>query len=221
MKRTTTVLRRNHVWVGAGGLAVLFVCGAAAHGGKVGTPERYAFRAINDLPAWLYRPMWCFQQVGNLAVALVVGLVVAAVLRNWRLAVGVIAAAVLKLGLERAIKQVVERGRPSTVLSNVHLRGDVPTRGLSFVSGHAVITAAVAGLVSPVLPRRWRLVPWLLVVLNGVARIYVGAHNPLDIVGGIGAGLIIAAVLNAVLLPEHEPSRGPRSTPTESGRRLA
>ena len=54
------------------------------------------------------------------------------------------------------------------------------------------------------LPRQWRFVPWLLVILNGLARIYVGAHNPLDIVGGIGAGLIIAAILNAALLPERD-----------------
>src|SRR5205807_6285401 len=56
--------------------------------------------------------------------------------------------------------------------------------GLSFVSGHAVLTAAVATVLMPVLPGRWRLLPWVAVALNGVARVYVGAHNPLDIVGG-------------------------------------
>jgi len=44
-------------------------------------------------------------------------------------------------------------------------------------------------------------VPWVFVVLNGIARIYVGAHNPLDIVGGIGVGLVIAGLLNALLAP--------------------
>jgi undecaprenyl-diphosphatase len=81
------------------------------------------------------------------------------------------------------------------------------------VSGHAVITAAVAGLITPVLPRRWRVVPWVLVILNGIARIYVGAHNPLDIVGGIGAGVLIAGILNAVLLPEAQGQRDTRDAP--------
>ena len=188
--------------MGIFGLALLVACGVVAHDGKIHAPERRVFHAINDLPAWLYRPMWVFQQFGNLTVALLLGLVIAVILRNWRLAAAVLAAAVLKLGFERAIKRVVERRRPGALMTNIHLRGDVPAHGLSFVSGHAVITAAVAGLVSPVLPRQWRLVPWLLVILNGVARIYVGAHNPLDILGGIGAGLIIAAILNAALLPE-------------------
>ena len=84
-----------------------------------------------------------------------------------------------------------------------------------------MITAAVAGLVSPVLPRQWRLVPWLLVILNGVARIYVGAHNPLDIIGGIGAGLIIAAILNAALLPERGPTWREKPTSAEPSQRLS
>jgi undecaprenyl-diphosphatase len=30
----------------------------------------------------------------------------------------------------------------------------------------------------------------------GVARIYLGAHNPLDVVGGAGLGLAVAGALN-------------------------
>ena len=221
MTQATASLRRKHLWTAAGGLAVLIACGIVAHSGKIGTAERRVFRAVNDLPAWLYRVMWIFQQFGNLIVAMVLGLVVALVLRNRRLAVAVLAAVALKLGVEKAIKQVVERRRPGAIMSNVHLRGDVTAHGLSFVSGHAVITTAIAGLVSPVLPGRWRIVPWVLVFLNGVARIYVGAHNPLDVVGGIGAGLLIAGVLNALLLPEQDVSRADRSTPADSGQSLA
>jgi membrane-associated phospholipid phosphatase len=29
--------------------------------------------------------------------------------------------------------------------------------------------------------------------------VYVGAHNPLDVVGGVALGLVIAGLLNAVL----------------------
>jgi len=44
-------------------------------------------------------------------------------------------------------------------------------------------------------------VPWVVVALNGLARMYVGAHNPLDVLGGFGLGLLIAGLVNAVLLP--------------------
>jgi membrane-associated phospholipid phosphatase len=32
-----------------------------------------------------------------------------------------------------------------------------------------------------------------------VTRVYVGAHNPLDVVGGIALGIAIACVLDAII----------------------
>ena len=183
-----------------GGLVLLVACGIAAHGGEVGPAERRAFHAVNDLPQWLYRPMWVFQQFGNLVVAFVVVLVVALLLRRPRLAAAALVAVGAKLTLERVVKSLVERARPGTSIGDVVLRGDVSRHGLSFVSGHAVITTAVATMLMAVLPRRWRAVPWVFVVLNGVARIYVGAHNPLDVVGGAGLGLVIGGLLYAALV---------------------
>lgn len=190
----------GHLLVAAAGLVVVLLCGAVAHGGTVPSLEEDAFRAVNDLPGWLYPVLWPFQQLGNLVVAVVVGAGVALLLRRWPVAGAVLLAAGLKLGLERVVKAVVERERPGTSIgSDVHLRGDVSAGGLSFVSGHATITAAVAGLVAPLLRGRWKVVPWVAVALNAVTRVYVGAHNPLDVVGGVGLGLVIAGVLNAAL----------------------
>lgn len=53
--------------------------------------------------------------------------------------------------------------------------------------------------MSPYLPGRWKIVPWAVVALVMVARVYVGAHNPLDVVCGAALGLAIAGVLNLVL----------------------
>jgi undecaprenyl-diphosphatase len=182
-----------------GGLLLLVLCAVIAGDGTVGDVERSVFHAINDLPGWLYPVLWPFQQFGNLLVALVVGVAVALALRQWWVAVAVGAAVGLKLLGEQAVKEIVQRSRPGTTIGDVTMRGDVSAHGLSFVSGHAVIVTAVAGLLTPILPRAWRWVPWAVVVLNGFTRIYVGAHNPLDIVGGVGLGLVIAGVLNAIL----------------------
>jgi undecaprenyl-diphosphatase len=197
--RADSLGRSGWLLVATGGLLLLVLCGLVASTGAVGDVERSVFRAINDLPGWLYPVLWPFQQFGNLLVALVVGIVVAIVLRQWWVAAAVGAAVVLKLLGEQAVKELVQRSRPGTTIGDVTIRGDVNAHGLSFVSGHAVIVTAVAGLLTPILPRAWRWVPWAIVVLNGITRIYVGAHNPLDIVGGIGLGLVIAGILNAIL----------------------
>jgi membrane-associated phospholipid phosphatase len=202
--------------VALAGLVVVCIGGVIADGGDVGSVERSVFEAVNDLPAWLYRPLWIFQQFGNLVVAVVVGVVVALALRRWEVAVAVVAAAFLKLRFEETVKDVVQRSRPATSIGeDVHLRGDVSEGGLSYVSGHAVITAAIAGVLTPILPGRWKVVPWVVVALNAFARVYVGAHNPLDVVGGIALGLVIAGLLNAALVFVRRGSRRPREATVE------
>jgi glycosyltransferase 2 family protein len=196
--------------VAVAGLVVVALGGVVADGGDVDSVERSVFRAINDLPDWLYEPLWIFQQFGNLVVAVVVGVVVTLALRRREVAVAVVVAAFLKLRFEETVKDVVQRSRPATsVGEDVHLRGDVSEGGLAYVSGLAVITSAVAGLLTPILPGRWKLVPWVVVALDAFTRVYVGAHNPLDVVGGIALGLVIAGLLNAVLVLLR---RGSRST---------
>jgi undecaprenyl-diphosphatase len=178
-------------------LAVFALCAVIVADGRVGPAERAAFHAVNGLPDWLYLPMLLFQYLGVLAMPLLVA-VGALAFRRWRLAAALVLVVPLKLATERLVKLLVERERPGTTVPDAILHG-VNSAGLSFVSGHAIITFAIAGLLVLVLPRRWGIVAFALATLNAVARVYLGAHNPLDVVGGAAVGLAIAAVLDLAL----------------------
>jgi membrane-associated phospholipid phosphatase len=205
---------RRDVVVLVASLAVFAVCAVIAADGRVGPIERAAFHAVNGLPEGLYQPMLAFQYLGVLGVPLVVA-VAALALRRWRLAAALVLVVPLKLALERVVKLLVQRERPGTTVGDAVLRGVHPG-GLSFVSGHAIITFAVAGLLGLVLPRRWAVVGFVLAGLNAVARVYLGAHNPLDVVGGAAVGLAIAAAVDLVLevAPDRQGSRPGQPAPT-------
>ena len=198
--------RPSDVVLGLAGAAVLVASALQADSGVVEGWEVDLFRAVNDLPGWLYGPLWPFQQAGNLVVGPAVA-AIAAILRRWRLAAAALLVTVLKLALERAVKEVVERERPGTTVGDVEARGDVSSSGLSFVSGHAVLVTALAVIVLPYLRGRWKVVPPVVVLLVLLTRVYVGAHNPLDVVGGAGLGLLIGAFCNLLLgVPKPQPA---------------
>jgi membrane-associated phospholipid phosphatase len=211
---------RRDLIVLAASLAVFAVCAVIAADGRVGPAERAVFHAINGLPGWLYRPMLAAQYLGVLVMPLVVA-AGALVWRRWRLAAALVLVVPCKLVLERVAKLLVQRQRPGTTMPDAILRG-VPHHGLSFTSGHAIITFAIAGLLVLVLPRRWGALAVVLAACNGLARVYLGAHNPLDVVGGAAIGLAIAAVLDMILdvardrgrpLWQHVPVREDRGQP--------
>lgn len=134
------------------------VTATVASDGSVDGWEQAIFHTINGLPAWLEPPMQAIQLLGVLLVGPAVALVALAFARP-RLSLAALAATILKLGSERVVKLAVERQRPIVSTPDAIARGGVPLRGLAFVSGHAVLTAALAGIVSPYLRGRWKVVP--------------------------------------------------------------
>ena len=192
-------------WTATGliSLGVVVVCVLLVSDGDVSTTERWVFRAVNDLPDALESPMVGVQYAGVAIVPFVVA-AIAAVFRKWRLAVAALLVYPLKLIVEKLVlKEIVYRGRPGTTEPDATLR-HVPTHGPSFPSGHAIVAFALAGIVAPYLSRGWRIAAYAGAVAVAFSRIYLAAHNPLDVLAGAAGGLVIAAVLNLLLLPRHD-----------------
>ena len=159
--------------------------------------EEDGFWLLNDLPRWLFVFIWLPMQAGSVgAVALFTGLALAA--RRRLLAVELAAAGVLAWGLAKAIKVFFDRPRPGVLFEDAYLHGDVVT-GLGYLSGHAAIAATLATVAGPWLPRRLRRLAWGLALLVGASRIYVGAHLPLDVLGGYALGWAIGAAVHLAL----------------------
>jgi membrane-associated phospholipid phosphatase len=154
--------------------------------------ERRIFESVNGFPGWLEGPVQVVMAVG-LLVAVPIVAAVAFALRHPRAGTAIAIAGIGAYVVVRIVKHLVTRGRPLDVFGNadVIVHGDVQG-GLGFPSGHAAVSMAIVCAAIPFLRGRWR---WaLLAVPAGVAfgRVYVGAHLPLDVVGGAAMGLAIA-----------------------------
>lgn len=161
------------------------------------------------MPRAVDQILWLPMQLGSAWAPPLTAVVAWRVARSWRPTAGALVAGWGGWWLAKGIKSMIDRGRPSAELGDELVRSTAVTEGLGFVSGHSTVAFACAAILSPYLPRRWRAVAWALASVVALSRVVVGAHLPLDVIGGAALGLLLAALWHlAVGIPRAEGVRG-------------
>ena len=188
--------RKRHALQVAVALAVLLLTAIPVRR-PVGLWEANMFDVVNGLPNWLFPPVWLVMQAGNLLTVTVASFV-ALVARRIRQGLDLAVAGASAWLLAKVVKELSGRPRPAAIFEDVIVRGS-PAGGNGYVSGHAAVAAALAAAATPYLSRKWQVTVWVIAALVGFGRIYVGAHLPLDVFGGMAMGWAIGSIVHVLL----------------------
>ena len=181
----------------AAGSAVLLVAAVPVDADRVPAGETAVFGVLNGTTVLPFLLVWPVMQLGNVLVVPASALVAAA-FRRWRLAAELLIAGTATYLAAKVVKGIWPRGRPAGLLEDVVIRGEAAL-GRGFVSGHAATLTALATVAWPWLGPRGRIALVVLVTVVCLSRVYVGAHLPLDVVGGAGLGLAVGGVVRLAL----------------------
>lgn len=149
--------------------------------------------AANDLPGVVIDGLEVVMQLGARPTIVLVALVAAVLAdgRRARVVVAVLLAGTASWFVAGQLKDAVDRPRPAAVGADVAVLDEATASG--YPSSH---TAVAAGSLAAAALALRRPVGAALAVaaVVGLARMAVGVHLPLDVVGGLGVGAAAAAL---------------------------
>ena len=123
-----------------------------------------------------------------------VGLVMLVLKKTRKCGIMVLAALLVMLVLNNIIlKNLIARPRPCATYPELVELVKIP-HSYSFPSGHTVSAMAVAFTILTQ-HKKLGIVAFVMALLMGLSRLYVGVHFPTDVFGGIIVGALIALII--------------------------
>ena len=187
------------------GLAVFAVSAVLVSDQRYLRGETAVLEAVNGWPRVVGAPLEASMPLGTLGAGLVLTVLVAVITGRPRTTLAVFVATVAAWRLDDLAKELIERPRPEGLVDGLVVREHAS--GFGFPSGHGAMAFALAAVLHPVLPTRWRWVPWALAVAVALARLYVGVHWPMDVVGGAALGIAIGGAAGLLVADGYRRSR--------------
>ena len=104
-----------------------------------------------------------------------------------------------RIVITEPLKRIFHIARPYVSIDGVKKIVGENGDYFSFPSGHASVFFAIATAIF-CFNKKWGIVSFIIAILVGVARIYVGVHWPIDVVAGALIGILSGIVVNKFII---------------------
>lgn len=188
-------------------VSLFVVATLLSRGNQISQLETAIFKSIYGLGSFFY-PFFIFiTQFGSVFI-LGVLLIVFLLMRHYHVVLRLLLSGTLAYTLSGVAKDLWGRLRPHEIFAEVSSL-DAVIRGPGYPSGHAALAAALALTLGYYWHGRRKWLVATIIVGVAMSRIYLGAHLPLDVVGGFAIGWGAYALFRHVRLQDLAPKTRP------------
>lgn len=174
-------------------LLLFVVSVAASRSADMHNWEVSLFSRIYNWPDLLLYPLFIVTQIGSIFFfGACLGILL--LTRRYAVATKLLVAGSIAYLASGLAKSLWGRARPTEVIQGI-INRDYTVFGPGFPSGHTALATATILVLAGFLPKKLRIFAFVLIILVGLSRIYLGIHAPLDILGGFAIGFGAVALV--------------------------